>query len=272
MYFCGMRYLPVLSFLLLMICCKDKTKPDQTADGKKIPAYVTDLMERVKKYPDSTGLRFRLVDALDSLGMYKEGLAQIDSLISKDSLNNSLWMRKGMLQERAKDTASAIISYARSINIYPAIDAQLYLANLLAERKNDTALLLVNAVSRTMFDRRTLAECDFIAGIYHARKGNVQMAVQLFDRCISNDLKFMEAYIEKGVLFYDQKKFDEALRVFQAAANVEPTYADAFYWQAKTYEATGKIKEAIDLYNQSLRLDPNMKEASDALARLGVHV
>lgn len=268
-----MRYLTVIfSCVVLLLSCKDKKQADNTAGSKELPGYVKDLAERVKQYPDSTGLRFRLIEAYDSLGMIKEALAHADSLTTKDSLNNAVWMKKGMLQEKIKDTTGAIASYTISVNIYPAIDAQLYLANLYAERKSDTALFLVNNVARTMFDSRTLAECDFIAGVYHARKGNTNMAGQLFSRCISQDPKFMEAYIEKGLLYFDQKKFDEALKIFQAAGNVEPTYADAFYYQAKCYEALGKTQEAINMYQQSLRLDPGLKESHDALTRLGVQV
>jgi len=130
-------------------------------------------------------------------------------------------------------------------------------------------LLLVNAVARQMFDTRTMAECDFIAGIYHARKGNTKMAEQLFNRCISQDLKFMEAYIEKGLLYFDQKKFPEALKIFQTAGTVDPGYADAYYYQARSLEALGRTQDAINMYRQSLRFDPNLKESSEALKRLG---
>lgn len=268
-----MRYiLPVVCCVLLIVSCKDDKKTGEKDKTNELPGYVKDMQERLKKSPDSTGLRLRLVDAYDSLGMFKEGIAQVDSVLKRDSTNNAVWMRKGMLLEKAKDTSGAIYAYARSINIYPAVDAQLYLANLYAERKSDTALLLVNAVARQIFDNRTLAECDFIAGIYHARKGNTKMAEQLFDRCITQDLKFMEAYIEKGLLYFDQKKFPEALKIFQTAGTVEPSYADAFYYQARCMEALGRTQEAIHMYEQSLRLDPGLKESSDALTRLGVQV
>jgi tetratricopeptide (TPR) repeat protein len=268
-----MRHLLIIfSAILFFVSCKDKKHDKDAVTTKSLPAYVKDLAERVKRYPDSTGLRFTLVEAYDSLGMYTEGIAETDSLIAKDSLNNAVWMKKGMLQEKAKDTVGAIISYTRSINIYPAIDAQLYLANIYAERKSDTALFLVNNVSRTIFDNRTLAECDFIAGVYHARRGNIKMAEQLFNRCISHDVAFMEAYIEKGLLYYDQKKYEEALKIFQVAASVNGKYADAFYYQARCYEALGKTPQAVSLYRQALSLDPDLKEASEALNRLGVQL
>jgi tetratricopeptide (TPR) repeat protein len=267
-----MRYLSIILVvsILAFACKSDKEK--NTEGTRKLPPYVNDLAERVNKHPDSTGLRFMLVEAYDSLGLYQEGIAQTDSIIKRDSLNNAVWMRKGMLQEKAKDTLGAISSYKKSISIYPAVDAQLSLANLYAERKNDTALLILVNVSRMMPDNITLANCDFIAGVYHARKGNVKMAEELFNRCISENIGLMEAYIEKGLLYYDRKKFDEALKIFQTATSVNARYADAFYYQARCYEAMGKTQEAISLYKQALSVDPELKEASTALTRLGAQV
>jgi tetratricopeptide (TPR) repeat protein len=270
--FAVMRYLSIIIFVSLLAgaCKSDKEK--NTPGAKELPGYVNDLAERVNKHPDSTGLRFLLIEAYDSLGMFQEAIAQTDSIIKGDSTNNAVWMRKGMLQESAKDTLGAIRSYKRSIAIYPAVDAQLSLANLFAERKNDTALLLVMNVARMMPDNLTLANCDFIAGVYHSRKGHVKMAEELFNRCISENIGLMEAYIEKGLLYFDQKKFDEALKIFQTATSVNGKYADAFYYQARCYEAMGKTQEAVSLYKQALSIDPGLKEAAAALNRLGAQV
>lgn len=264
-----MRYLFIIVFGLATIAACNNKK-DEAANGESSAAdkLIRRLSERADKNPDSIRFRVDLIDALDSLGMFKDALVQMDVLLKKDSTNNSLWARNGLLQERAGDTTAAITSYYRSLNIYPDPANQLYLANLLAERKDDRSLLLVNNVSQTQFDDETLANCDFIAGLYHARTGNSKMAEQLFDRCISHNVRYMVAYLEKGFLYYEGKKFNEALKIFQLASNVDAKYADAFYWQAKTYEALGKTEEAINMYEESLGLDPGLKEASDALGRL----
>ncbi len=256
------------SAVILFFSCKDEKNKDAKAGVSKADKLVKELIERADKNADSIQYRVDVIDALDSLERFKEALYHMDILLKKDSINNSYWSRNALLLERSGDTTAAIESYIRSINLYPDVVTQLYLANVLAERKDDRALMLVNNVSKTMPDDETLANCDFIAGIYHARKGNNKMAEDLFNRCISHNVKYMEAYLEKGFLYFDQKKYNEALNIFQAAGNVEPTYADAFYWQAKTFEALGRIQEAMNMYDQSLRLDPDLKEASEALGRL----
>jgi tetratricopeptide (TPR) repeat protein len=259
----------ILITALIFSCKEEKNTPATSPEVVKYPAYVSKLMQQVKEYPDSLSYRLRLVEALDSMKLYPQALAHMDSVIAKDSTNNSYWFRKGQLEENVRDTIAAIESYLISIKIYPAVDAQLYLANLLAERKDDRALLIVNNVSRSMFDRRTLAECDFIAGVYHARKKNYELAHKLFDRCINNQRKFMEAYIEKGLLLMDENKTDQAMIVFHLATTVEPTYADAWYYEGKCWESLGKTEEAKQRYEESLKYDPELKEAKDALLRLG---
>lgn len=269
--FAGMKQIWCLIWITALIfsCREKKDTPAASPEGVKYPAYVTELMQQVKKYPDSLNYRLRLVEALDSMKLYSQALAHIDSVIAKDSTNNAYWFRKGQLEENVKDTFAAIESYLTSIKIYPAVDAQLYLANLLAEKKDERALLIVNNVSGSMFDSRTLAECDFIAGVYHARKKNYKLAHSLFDRCINNEKKFMEAYIEKGLLLMDENKINQAMIIFRAATTVEPTYADAWYYEGKCLESLGKPEEARKRYEESLKYDPELQEAKDALARLG---
>ena len=49
------------------------------------------------------------------------------------------------------------------------------------------------------------ADCNFITGIYYARTGNHKMALQFFDAAIANQYTYMEAYIEKGLVYFVQE-------------------------------------------------------------------
>ncbi|MGG2334294.1 tetratricopeptide repeat protein, partial [Salmonella enterica] len=86
--------------------------------------------------------------------------------------------------------------------------------------------------------------------------------------CIKENYTYMEAYMEKGFIYYDAKKINEALQIFQMAANINNTYADAYYWQAKCYEALNKKENAIKNYQLALKIDEHLKEATQALERL----
>ncbi len=235
-----------------------------------MPAPVQQLFTTLSKSPDSVGLRLRLVDALDSLGAFQQAMGQMDSLIKKDSLNYGLWYRKALLQENIHDTSGALKSYRYAIRIYPSPDAMLAAANLLAEKKDSTALLLCRQVAEFHIGREYTAHCSFIRGVYYARTGNQAKAMEAFNTCIFNDLNYAEAYMEKGFLLYDAKKIKEALSVFETLVTVKNTYADGYYWIAKCKEALNLPADAISNYQKALVLDPRLTEAKAALQRLGV--
>lgn len=255
--------------LILIVGCKDEKKNNQQSNTtQEYSAYIKQLMEATEKHPDSVGLRFVLVNALDSAGFYKEALLQMDKLISKDSLNSGFWYKKGSIQQNAKDTSGAMLSFKRSIKVYASVDALLSLANLYAETKNDSALLYTAAVERINPDRKFEADCVFINGVYYARAGKTKEALELFDACINASYTYMVAYMEKGFICYDSKNYDEALKTFQLATKVTNTYADAYYWQGKCYEAKSDKQNAILFYQKSLSLDKNIVEAEQAIERL----
>ena len=254
--------------LISIVSCKENSFTGKITSKDENIELVKQLTEQVKNNPDSAPVRMRLVNALDSLRQYDAALAQVDSLIKRDSLNNGLWFAKGQLHESIKDTLGAIKSFEKAVSIYASVESQLSLANLLAETKNKKSLAICNAVQRVAMDRTTEAHCDFIAGVYFARTGEGTKALLLFDRAINNNYTYMEAYMEKGFIYYDQKKYKEALAVFDRAITINNQYADAYYWKAKTNEAAGDKQEAITNYQRSLGMDKGLKEARAALERL----
>lgn len=258
-----------ISFLFLFpVACKQKEK---TADSQVpvIPEAVQKLYDEVAKYPDSTALRIQLVNALDSAGAIKRALAQMDSLIARDSNNFGIWFHKAQLSEKAGDTIAALGAYDKAARIYPSPDALLSMANLYAEKKDAKAVMLCDEVEQLRLGREYLAHCSFIKGVYYARTGELVKAFASFDRCIANDYQYMEAYMEKGFLFFDTKQVDKAIAIFEKATEIRATYADAFYWIGKCYELKKEDEKAINQYHHALVLDPSIKEADEALKRLG---
>jgi tetratricopeptide (TPR) repeat protein len=266
-----MKVWKIVFCVLLLAACKNdlNEKVPNTLPKDDLPAPVQNLFTNVEKYPDSMGLRMRLVEALDSLGAYHQAMGQLDSLIKNDSLNYGLWYRKAQLQENTKDTTGALRSYRYAIRIYPSPDAMLAAANLLAERKDTTALRICQQLMTSSMGREYTAHCYFITGVYYARTGNQTKAIESFDNCIRNDLNYMEAYMEKGFLYFDNRQPQQALEIFETVITLKNTYADGYYWIAKCKEILKQPAEAIDNYRKSLTLDPKLSEAAEALKRLG---
>lgn len=256
----------ILISLIIFSCRQNDKKEDKNSDpGRQVTDY---LKASIQQHADSADLRMQLINVYDSLKMYNEAISQTDSLIKRDSLNNKFWSVKAQLQEDNKDTAAAIDSYTKALNIYPSAEAQLHLANLFAETGNPKALSICKNIIKSGMGRETDANCNFIAGVYYARTGNKNQALQFFDKAINDNYMLMEAYMEKGFIYYDNKNVKEALKVFETAITVNNTYADAYYWRAKCEEALGNKTDAITDYKHSYDLDNQLHEAAEAAGRL----
>jgi tetratricopeptide (TPR) repeat protein len=251
--------------------CNNNDKKSQAADSinNSSEQYLNRFAQQVKASPDSVGLRLQYAFALDSLGKYKEALQQMDLLTSKDSSNYGLWFAQGNIAEDARDTLLAEKSYSKAAHIYESPDALLALANLYAEQKNNRAILLCSRVKQLGLGRNYDANCAFIIGVYYSRTHDMNNALKYFDECIANSYTYMEAYIEKGLLYFDAQQYDKALQVFQLASTVNNLYADAYYYQARCYEMMNKKDSAVMFFKQSLQIDPTMKEAREHLKQLG---
>jgi len=269
--FAAMRtacFLIIVSCILFSCHNKDASPHEEDAAKNALNSLLENMQRQLRQFPDSPGLRLQYAFTLDSVERYKEALAQMDSLIKKDSANYGLLYAQGQIAEDARDTLLALKSYAAAARLYESPDVLLALANLYAEMKNDRAILFCSRVKALGLGREYDAHCAFITGIYYARLHKPEEAVKYFDECIANNYTYMEAYIEKGLAYFDAGQYDKALHVFQFATTVNNLYADAYYYQARCYEMTNKKDSAVLLFKQSLQLDPTLNEAREHLKKL----
>ena len=236
---------------------------------EKFSPAVTRLRELMQLHPDSAGLRLKLAILLDSVGQPKFALAQVDTLLFADSLNYGLWFTHGQIAEDIPDTAKAIHSYQKAISIYNSPDALLSLANLYAEQKNNECLQICNVILDMSLGREYDAHCEFITGIYFARTGDQEKALQHFNNCIAMNYTYMEAYIEKGLLYFDRKDYPNALTVFRFASTVNSLDPDPYYWMGRCYEMMNNKDSALLRFQQSYSLDKSDPQVKAAVVRMG---
>jgi len=112
------------------------------------------------------------------------------------------------------------------------------------------------------------AEPHYFKGLYFAGKGLHGEAIRHFDAAIRNNYYFINAYINKGMSYYEGKDWKRAADVFRLAIRISPTEADAYYWLGKTDEAAGRKAEAKANYQRAAGLDKTHAAAREAAARL----
>lgn len=234
---------------------------------QKLPEAVNLLEQSVKKFPDNPEFSRRLSEIQLQEGNFDEAIAGYDKMIAADSSNFEAWYDKGSLYLRMKDTAKAIRSLEKSFSIMPINYSGMALANIYVAQKNPRVLQVCDIIlARDSAHIQT--EPVYMKGVYYADINQYDKAIAQFDEVISRDWKMTDAYIEKGIILYERKQYDEALKVFNMTITVSNTDADGYYWLGRTYEATGKIEDAITNYQRALSLDKTFTEARAALRRL----
>jgi len=245
----GLRYAATLTII------------GQTAKAEKL------LLDCRRRYPANPSFSNMLGDLYQQSGKTKEAIQVYDDQLRSDSTNFEAWYEKGLLLERAKDTTGALLALQKAYTIQPITTYALELAHLYAESSNPEALTLADEVLRKDLNHELLDPL-FIKGIYYSNTGLYKKAIENFDSCIARDWKFTDAYLEKGIVLYHQKKYEEAQTIFQLSVKVSNTYPDGYFWIGRCYEATGHKEEARIFYQRALALDKDFKEAAEGIKRL----
>ncbi|HLZ88969.1 MAG TPA: tetratricopeptide repeat protein [Puia sp.] len=225
------------------------------------------LKECTKKYPANPSFPSMLGELYQQSGKMKDALDIYDELIAKDTGNFEAWYEKGLLLEKARDTAGALLALEKAYSLQPVNTYGLELAHLYAEKRNPAALSICDGILHKD-STHELLDPLFIKGIYYSNINQYKKAIIQFDSCISRDWKFTDAYLEKGIALFEQKQYDTAMSTFLMTVRVSNTYPDGYYWVGRCYEATGHKDQAILYYRQAVALDKDFTEAADRIKKL----
>jgi Tetratricopeptide repeat. len=232
------------------------------------PQQAIDLLKECKaKWPDYGDLHRRLAEIYDQIGEGQKAKQELDEWVQQDSLNFEAWYEKGLMLVKMGDTTAAIQDLEQSWALQPIHYNGLALASVYAATHNARALEICDQL---LAKDTTAATNDvlYLKGRYYSDIKEYDKARALFNECIRRDWKFADAYIEKGIMLYEQKKIDSAIDVFAMAVSVANRNPDAYYWLGRGYEAQGNREEALLNYQRAAAIDENFEEAIEGIRRL----
>ncbi len=224
--------------------------------------------EALKKFPQSIFLKMNLARSQSAQNKIDEALETCTSLLNKEPALIDAWMLKADLQEKKGDTKESLVSLENAYTLAPFdVELSYNLAFKYAENKNPKAILLADSLIK-MDASASHAEPYYFKGVYYYNTNEKNKALQFFNDAILHDHNFLDAYLEKGRILFEQKKYAEALKVFQLATTVSISFADGYFWLAKCQEALNQKAEAKLNYNRAFGLDKTLKEAKEASERI----
>jgi len=264
-----MKRLSHIIFIAFLFSACNNTTKEQPVTESQMPVQEKEMKDAIAKYPDSMLLRENLIQYYLDNGTNDLALAELNNAIKKDSTDARLWDKKGEIYIDQNDTANAIISYRKAIDIFPDPQYIMAVGWLYAQRKDSMALAMANAL---LMGKNAHAEKEalLIKGLYFSAKGDKQKALQFFDDCLKLDYTYMLAYREKAILLYETGKYEEALKVLDRAITLQNKFDEGYYWMGRCFEKLNRTNDAIESYRSALLYNPDYVEAKDALGKLGV--
>ncbi|MBK7680515.1 MAG: tetratricopeptide repeat protein [Chitinophagaceae bacterium] len=235
---------------------------------KKPDSAILFLKQSLADLPNSFLLQLTLARSYDAQGRTDEALKLCNEILQKNPEQVDVIKMKAALLSKKGNIAEAISILEKAYQLTPYdIDLNYDLAYKYAENKNAKVIILCDSLIR--IDTLNLhAEPYYYKGIYFSNINNKEKALALFDDAIKHDYNYLNAYIEKARVLYDQKKFGDALKTSQLANTISPKFPDAYCWVAKCQEALGQKEDAKINYQRAYGLDNSFTEAKEAADKL----
>ena len=102
-------------------------------------------------------------------------------------------------------------------------------------------------------------------------KDKLQEAIQAFNKALTIDPNYVEAYDNIGVSLREQGKLQESIQAHDKALSIKPNYASAYNNMGVALAEQGKLEEALACYNTALSLKPDFSEAARNLVLLPIN-
>lgn len=264
------KIIPVVIALFFFVACnnKENKKSTPSTDTGPTPELVN-LRKAIALRPDSLGLRYLLMNELLNNKLYNEALAQSDTLLKIDTASAAVWYRRGDILLQKGDTAASIQALQNALKGGPLfMEPQLQLAAIYSDQSKPETVVVADRIIQYAQDQKYATQARYIKGLYYSNINDNAKALEQFNECIKNDYTFLEAYVEKGLLLYDQKKYVDALKVFEQTIQVSNGFAEGYYNAGRCEEALGNKTEAITYYQKAIGLDKSLTAAQEALSKI----
>jgi len=228
------------------------------------------MIQVLKLSPDDEDALVKLAKYYIIFFNYEDAKAYLDRALSKNSLNAHAYELYGMYYLEQGDTARAIGSFNRAVEIDDSLsDAYLSLALLYDLRNNPVAIDYYRNAIRV---RPNNLNAQYKLA-YHLQEkaGKIDEAMAMYDAILEKNPQYYHALYNKGYVYLVYKRDPRtALDYFsQAVEFSDRTTPDALYNMAYCLELLDNKKEARRLYKQILEVFPDYQLAIEGQRRVG---
>jgi tetratricopeptide (TPR) repeat protein len=189
------------------------------------------------------------IDALIKLNQMDDAKAMFDKAKSNGAKGDGFDKLKERLETSVSKTPN--MQEPPQDQLKPVID-------LFNQAQHQKALIAAQQLLTTFPSSVTLFN---IIGAAHQGLGQLDAAVDSFERALSIKPDYVEAYNNMGATLTDQGKPEKALKALKESLAIKPYNAEAHNKIGNALKTQGKLEEAIEAYNKALAIKPDYAQA-----------
>ncbi|MES2778599.1 MAG: tetratricopeptide repeat protein [Bacteroidota bacterium] len=233
---------------------------NRTQDAAKAYEYALSIK------PDYQEARLKLANLYYLVKEHQKSIDALNVIMAAEPSNAEAQFYKGMNQKEMKDTARAIASFQKALemdnNYY---DAAMQLGLLFTEKRDPSAKEYFTTAIR-LNPRST--EAYFGRAYYFQLIKQYQKALFDYRKVIEYDPSNDKAYYNVGYINYEAGEYDEAMRSWNICIEMNNQNVMAYYMRGLLHEQRKHYSDAKLNYEYVLQLDPEYTLAKEGMNRL----
>lgn len=197
---------------------------------------------------------------------YQDAINHLNNALKRDVFNPEAYFYKGIVYKESNQMDKAISNLTTATEQDPTWDAPFeLLGDIYAEKNNDLCLTYYdNAAKANPKNSSALLQKAY----YLRSKGRLKDAEAIYENLVLLSPQNSDAIYNLGVLAYEQKQYDKALKKLQICVQVDPKHALAYYMIGKSQLALGNKPLAKNAFQNARNFDTTMVEATQELEKL----
>jgi len=249
------RILPFLLIGFLIASCGNKKSIKGNVDPKdSLSTSMTLVNDQLKNDPDNPNLLYERSKLYYNQKMVEKALEDINRAVSMDSSKAPFYLHQSDVYYAMNKIAEARTAIEKSLRLDPkSREANAKMGELQYYLKDyGNAFKYLDEALRI---DPYYAKAYFIKGLCFKENGDTSLAVSSFRTCIEQDPEYFHAYMQLGDIFAVQNN-SLAIDYYANAIRVNGSMVEAYYGLAYFYQEHGEPEEAIDVYDDLLKVDP----------------
>ncbi len=225
------------------------------------------LENAISKEPNNDVALVKLAELYLYVRKYDQSMELLNRALKANKTNAKAYFIKGYVFKEKGDTIKALSSFQTAIEQdQDYYNAYMQMGLLFSAKKNPLALQYFN--NALNIDPKS-EEAIYAIGMFFMETGDYNKSIIQFTNLLKLNPKNTDAHFNLGYIHFKYLKvYQQAIKHFNDAINVDPNFERAYYMRGLCYETLGDIARAKSDYGKALQIDPQYELANEGLKRV----